>query len=332
MKDTPKISVIVPVYQVEEVLSRCIESILYQSFSDFELLLVDDGSFDSSGSICDQYAQKDDRVRVFHLKNKGVSAARNHGLRNAVGDYVVFIDSDDWVERSFFMDISKYFYKNDVILWGGEMINEDGKSLGNLQPQKSETSFYSLSDIIYSMFRIGLLGYSWSMSIRRAILAEHQIYFDERISIHEDAIFCFTCLLWVKQVVSLDILPYKYMIYTSKKTLSRSIPANYYEIACIRLEAMRQLQDRIGMPAEQRAYILNYIKYWSYTQCMERAYQQPDRIASIKKCFKELTEIADFNIGEGGLRFLLFKYAVKYKSPYLLIGGKFLSKLLKKKE
>lgn len=332
MKETPKISVIVPVYKVEAVLSKCIESILSQSFSDFELLLIDDGSPDSSGAICDKYARQDRRIRVFHLTNRGVSAARNHGLKKAAGEYVVFIDSDDWVDSSFFLAISKYFYKHEVILWGGELLNEDGKSLGSLRPQKLDTHSHSLSDIIYSMFRIGLLGYSWSMCIRRSILVEHQIYFDERISIHEDAIFCFTCLLWVKQAVSLDILPYKYVIYTSKKTLSRTIPANYYEIACTRLEAMRQLQERVGMPAKQRAYILNYIKYWSYTQCMERAYQQHDRIASIKKCFNELSEIADFNIEEGGLRFLLFKYAVKYKSPYLLIGGKFLSKLLKKKE
>lgn len=328
----PKISVIVPVYKVETVLSRCIESILCQSFADFELILVDDGSPDASGKICDEYARQDSRIRVFHLKNGGVSAARNHGLKNAVGDYVVFIDSDDWVEPSFFLSISQWFYTYDAVFWGGEMINEEGKSIGVLQPSQLDTSSHSLSDILYSMFRIGLLGYSWSMAIRRDILTEHPIYFDERISIHEDAIFCFTCLLWVQQAVCLDIFPYKYMIYTSKMTLSRTIPADYYQIACLRLEAMRRLQERIGMPEQQRTYILNYIKYWSYTQCMERAYQQPARIAAIKKGFEEWSGIADFTIEGGGLRFLLFKYAVKYKSPYLLIGGKFLSKLLKKKE
>lgn len=79
----PEISVIVPVFNVEQYLSRCIESILLQSFYDFELLLIDDGSFDNSGKICDEYAEKDDRIRVFHKENGGVSSARNVGLCNA---------------------------------------------------------------------------------------------------------------------------------------------------------------------------------------------------------------------------------------------------------
>lgn len=86
----PKISVIVPVYKVEEYLHRCIDSILSQSFTDFELILVDDGSPDNCGKICDEYAQKDSRVRVFHKPNRGVSSARNLGLDNATGrvDYI----------------------------------------------------------------------------------------------------------------------------------------------------------------------------------------------------------------------------------------------------
>lgn len=84
----PKISVIVPVYKVEKYIDKCIESILSQTFKDFELILVDDGSPDSSGAICDQYAQKDARIRVFHKKNGGVSSARNKGIDNARGEYI----------------------------------------------------------------------------------------------------------------------------------------------------------------------------------------------------------------------------------------------------
>lgn len=97
----PQISVIVPVYNVEKYLSRCIESILSQTFTDFELLLIDDGSTDRSGEICDEYAKKDTRIRVFHTKNRGVSAARNLGLDNAKGEWISFVDSDDWVENDY---------------------------------------------------------------------------------------------------------------------------------------------------------------------------------------------------------------------------------------
>ncbi|MDR0422523.1 MAG: glycosyltransferase, partial [Proteiniphilum sp.] len=97
----PMISVIVPVYNVEKYLRKCLESILAQTYTSFELLLVNDGSTDGSGQICDEYAQKDSRVQVFHQENKGVSRARNLGLERAKGKWVAFIDSDDWVDSTY---------------------------------------------------------------------------------------------------------------------------------------------------------------------------------------------------------------------------------------
>ena len=97
----PKISIIVPVYNAEQYLPKCIESILDQKEKDFELLLIDDGSQDNSGKICDTYAEKDDRIRVFHKENGGVSSARNLVLEEATGEMVFFIDSDDYVGPSF---------------------------------------------------------------------------------------------------------------------------------------------------------------------------------------------------------------------------------------
>ena len=93
----PKLSVIVPVYKAEAVLETCVASVLAQTFSDWELLLIDDGSPDGSGKLCDDYAAQDSRVRVFHKPNGGVSSARNLGMAEAVGDYILFIDADDWI-------------------------------------------------------------------------------------------------------------------------------------------------------------------------------------------------------------------------------------------
>ena len=95
--NNPKVSVIVPVYNVEKLLQRCIDSILAQTFTDFELLLIDDGSKDKSGEICDEYAAKDSRIRVFHKQNGGVSTARNLGIDKAQGEWIYFVDSDDIV-------------------------------------------------------------------------------------------------------------------------------------------------------------------------------------------------------------------------------------------
>ena len=99
--ERPDISVIVPVYRAEKYISGCIESILNQTLENFELLLVDDGSPDESGRICDEYARKDGRITVVHKKNEGVSIARNTGIDMAKANWVCFIDSDDWVENNY---------------------------------------------------------------------------------------------------------------------------------------------------------------------------------------------------------------------------------------
>ena len=93
----PKVSIIVPIYNAQKTIARCIESILNQDYTDFELLLIDDGSKDDSGNICDFYAGQDERVRVIHKENGGVSVARNLALEEAEGEYLQFLDADDWI-------------------------------------------------------------------------------------------------------------------------------------------------------------------------------------------------------------------------------------------
>ena len=106
----PEISVIVPVYNVEKYVGRCIDSILNQTFTDFELILVNDGSTDNSGVLCDKYAKSDDRIKVIHKENGGLSDARNCGIDESLGEYLSFIDSDDWVENNFL----KTLYDNAI--------------------------------------------------------------------------------------------------------------------------------------------------------------------------------------------------------------------------
>jgi glycosyltransferase involved in cell wall biosynthesis len=97
----PQISIIVPVYNAENYLNRCVDSILTQTFTDFEIILVNDGSSDNSGAICDEYALKDNRIKVIHKRNGGVSSARNIGIENSIGKWITFIDADDYIEAGF---------------------------------------------------------------------------------------------------------------------------------------------------------------------------------------------------------------------------------------
>lgn len=142
--DTPQnilISVVVPVYNVEQYLERCVDSILAQTYSNLELILVDDGAKDSSGVICDAYAQKDTRVRVIHKENGGLSSARNAGIDIAQGDYISFVDSDDWIEPDALENLLNAAVQNQVeLVVGGRWdVNEKTgiKKLG-LCPEKEE--------------------------------------------------------------------------------------------------------------------------------------------------------------------------------------------------
>ena len=114
----PKVSVIVPVYKVEKYIGKCIESILSQTFKDFELILVDDGSPDSSGAICDQYAQKDSRIQVIHKTNGGVSSARNVGISKSNGEWLCFVDSDDTVDKDYIENFGLEQYKSELFIQG----------------------------------------------------------------------------------------------------------------------------------------------------------------------------------------------------------------------
>ena len=113
-----KLSVIVPVYKVEKYLRRCIDSILEQNYRDIELILVDDGSPDWCPEMCDQYQKKDKRVRVIHQKNSGVAVARNAGMRMATGDYITFVDSDDYIDREMYVSMFEIIeqYQCDVVM------------------------------------------------------------------------------------------------------------------------------------------------------------------------------------------------------------------------
>lgn len=126
--NTPKLSIIVPVYNVKDYLDKCISSILSQTFRDFELIIVDDGSTDGSEDICDSYAKSDQRIQVYHQENQGQAVARNFAIRIAKGEYLGFVDSDDWVEQEMFDHLMNSAHNNnaDVVVCRLQTVSEKG--------------------------------------------------------------------------------------------------------------------------------------------------------------------------------------------------------------
>lgn len=318
MNENPCISVIVPVFNAEFVLSRCVDSILGQSYYNFELLLIDDGSSDRSGVICDEYAKQDERVRVIHQKNGGVSSARNRGLEEAEGDYLIFIDSDDWVLPDYFLSIQSYLGIYDILFLGLDFVNQDGFSTNKVLPPYMSSETNPFSDLIGSLFNADLLGYVISTVVRRSIVEKHSLRFKEGVSLHEDSLFCYDCCINVNNFVSLDQTYYKYVHYENeeKKTLSNSIPINYREIMLLKYDKIGELLLKVKMPLEKQNFIKGRLMYGFCSLSLYIAFhQKAGVIPAIRNCIIDFSE-QDMVICSAQERIL--KYLIRMKNPYLI--------------
>ena len=207
----PKVSVIVPVYNVEPYLPRCIDSILAQTYTDFELILVDDGSPDNSGAICDEYAAKDPRIRVIHKENGGVSSARNAGLDVATGEYVAFVDSDDYVSMLYLEKLIRN--KCDLSICSCYKISENGHSEIFLSVENE--TYLVTSEKIADWFDKRYLIYVWGKAFRRAIIESANLRFDCRISLGEDTVFAVNYILLCNSIEFIADSLYFYIKYSS---------------------------------------------------------------------------------------------------------------------
>lgn len=189
------ISIIVPAYNCESTLTRCVESVLSQQFKDFELLLVDDGT-DCTPALCDAYAAEDGRVRAFHKPNGGVSSARNMGLDNAVGEWITFVDSDDELMADALSLIAK------TVAWQNmespDLILEN---LNIVHPGEAGFTLYGPGlDNLELLYRQGLWGAVWNKTFSKSIIEKHNIRFDESLHLSEDCFFVATYCAYVKGV------------------------------------------------------------------------------------------------------------------------------------
>lgn len=173
MKEEKKISIIIPIYNVEKYLPACVESILQQTYKNLEVILVDDGSPDRCPVICDELAQKDDRIRVIHQKNKGLSGARNTGIDNAQGDYLIFVDSDDTVEQTLVEELYTYAEKWNcaIVACGRNYIFEDGQIVCKIAHDESKV--YGFEEAMQEMNSFRLFDMSaWAKIYRKELFED----------------------------------------------------------------------------------------------------------------------------------------------------------------
>ena len=206
----PIISIIVPIYNAGKTLSKCIDSILHQTFTNWELILVDDGSPDNCAVICDKYAEKDERIIVIHKPNGGVSSARNAGLDIAQGQWIVFIDSDDWCEQKYLSDFfctSVELSDCDIVLQGRKD-EIDGRIDSNIV---LENGIYS--NIAEGLLKNNLLtfGAPYCKLYPNKLIKKYHIRFPEEYSYGEDTTFFFTVLTYVNCLITINKCNYHYM-------------------------------------------------------------------------------------------------------------------------
>ena len=212
------VSVIIPVYNSENYLSACIESILTQDFEDFELLLIDDGSSDSSPVICDQFAQKDARVKVFHKENGGICEARNFGMEHATGEYIAFSDHDDLVLPGFLKEnyLAAAESCADIVKFGRKELWVQGEEnlLGNVrQFEERMMTHAELSDAFFDLRLSGAMNCVWDAFFRKDFLVNHGIYFDTRyLKGGEDVDFCSRCFASAERILMRPLVYYEHYI------------------------------------------------------------------------------------------------------------------------
>lgn len=217
------VSIIVPVYRVEAYLDKCITSIQSQTFEEWELILVDDGSPDRSGIICDKYAGKDSRIKVIHKKNEGVSKARNTGLDVAIGNFICFVDSDDWVEPTYIESLLRYAGNEQSVIYGN-VIHDYSDARASIKAFNYVDDHVipienNMADLV--VYRIPENGFPIAKLFCKSVIDRWSIRFDESLSYHEDHIFVLEYLAHANSVVLSGKADYHYMHREGNFSLSK---------------------------------------------------------------------------------------------------------------
>ncbi len=229
----PKISIIVPVYKVEQYLRCCLDSIVAQTFTDWECILIDDGSPDNSGAICDEYAEKDKRFRVIHQENKGVSTARNNGLVVARSEWITFVDGDDYIDSDYLSLLYSASENVDIVLIGNNDILQNGKIIKN---SLNKSDFNNLAGIIqHDYYKLkNYFGPPWGKLFSSRIIKQNKILFPYNLCASEDEFFNHTYLCHIKKYSFINECKYFYYKGSSnslsKKRTEKSFSSELYNL------------------------------------------------------------------------------------------------------
>lgn len=257
------ISFIIPIYNSEKYIGKCLSSIVNQTYKNIEIIIVDDGSTDASYSLCKEYEKNDKRIKLIKQSNKGQSSARNKGISYASGEWITFVDSDDWIKHDLCEKVLQYLSKeNDIIFFGyydfvngqesrnyrfldsGNVVKIDNKSIKNIQ----------LSTINPNMYREIFSGVPWGKLYRRNIIIDKEINFEEKIKIYEDSLFVFEYLNYVSSGIVIDYSMYYYR--TTENSVCKRYRDNIFKLT---LDNIKYLHDKLQGNIDESVWESYYI-------------------------------------------------------------------------
>ncbi|MBR5293191.1 MAG: glycosyltransferase family 2 protein [Oscillospiraceae bacterium] len=279
----PEISVIVPVYKAEKTLSRCVDSILHQTLQDIELILVDDGSPDRSGAICDEYAGLDSRVRVIHKPNGGAASARNAALEIVAGKYIMFCDSDDYVSPEWCQWLYEPMEQGDVhvAVCGMEAYYEESKKdYMGLGPR----TIIPQQDFLKMAYHVSLY-ITCNKIFKARLVREHGLRFREDLERCEDVFFTlrYFQLIGPEDRFCYGSPPLYHYDRTAETSLSKRYISRYWDVECERLAQTRALLELLRIPAEEAEAFYSEKAAFFISDAVENVFQMPE-LTFFKAC------------------------------------------------
>lgn len=327
----PLLSIIVPVYKTENYLAECLDSILVQTFTNFELILVNDGSPDNSPAICDDYAIRDKRVKVIHKANGGLVSARKAGVNVALGRYIGFVDSDDWIEPDMYEVLCKAAVDHDVDIAVCDIIisyeSEEIKYKQTIQPgfyNKDLLRTRVYPSMLYSgeFYKFGLIPSLCNKVIRREILTENLIRIDDAIRMGEDAVCTYPCLL---DAESLFVLENKYFYHYRQITssMTRSYDSKFLERMLILYNSLDEIHNgkKVFDLSKQLHYYLTYLTINAINNEFNNKTNLKEKLSFLKTiCINEDISRAVMSISLNSLSYKIrFQIWLIRKKKYLLM-------------
>lgn len=335
------ISVIIPIYKVEKVLNRCVDSVLRQTYTDFEVILVDDGSPDRCGEICDAYERENEKITVIHKENGGLSDARNAGLKKARGKYVMFLDSDDYVTD----DCLEILRKNDADMIIGTTVFAFENKEDRHQPERADGMILpeNYAEVLPALLEERRLNYIHAKLYRRSVITENDLSFeDDMLTSAEDTVFNFTFLKYCKSIYTCSKPVHFYVQNTTG--LAKKFYPDRYQRFCRLNGYIEQVCRQLNIYHEEMEQAVNIRRasaaVWTIDGILE-----PSSGLERREMIQYLDEIADdpslksiigkvdvrgsedlaYLLSKGGKRFLQYKkrgeFVEKVKGKLSSLGG-----------